>query len=313
LAGGQAATVAQRAFLDELTARELLIPSGVPGVYGRGEAFEAIRRALDALVDERYLDDVVPVERPAFPPLLPRKSLERIGYLANFPHLAGSVFSFSGDEEEAVELAERAERHEDWSAYQSQTDLVLVPAACYPAYPAVARRGPLGSAGVALDLGGSYVFRHEPSPDPARLQMFHQRELVRFGDPDLVQSWRDRWSEHAVGLLQGLGLDASLDVASDPFFGRGGRMLARSQRAQALKLEVAVPIGGDEPTAVASFNCHRDHFSALYELSAETGGPVHTACVGFGLERITLALLHHHGCDVRTWPAGVRSQLHLAA
>jgi seryl-tRNA synthetase len=143
--------------------------------------------------------------------------------------------------------------------------------------------------------------------------MFHQRELVRFGDPDLVQSWRDRWSEHAVGLLQGLGLDASLDVASDPFFGRGGRMLARSQRAQALKLEVAVPIGGDEPTAVASFNCHRDHFSALYELSAETGGPVHTACVGFGLERITLALLHRHGCDERTWPADVRSQLHLAA
>ena len=44
---------------------------------------------------------------------------------------------------EAAEQYERASRHEDWSEFQSMTDLVLMPAACYPVYPAIAARGPL--------------------------------------------------------------------------------------------------------------------------------------------------------------------------
>ena len=33
-----------------------------------------------------------------FPPVLPRRDLEAVGYLKNFPHLAGSIFAFEGDE-----------------------------------------------------------------------------------------------------------------------------------------------------------------------------------------------------------------------
>jgi hypothetical protein len=40
--------------------------------------------------------------------------------------------------------------------------------------------------------------------------------------------------------------------------------------------------------------------------------PAHTACLGFGLERITLALLRTHGLDVSTWPAAVREELRIA-
>lgn len=304
-----AGTAEQVAFLERLTASGLLLPSGVHGVYGRGATFESLRVALDAVVTRRAIDDVVRVERMAFPPVIPRRQLEEIGYLASFPHLAGSIFSFAGDETQAVELAERAAAHADWSSFQAQTDLVLVPAACYPAYPAVAARGDIPEGGVSLDLGGSYVFRNEPSSDPARMQMFHQRELVRFGAPDLVADWRQRWCDRAVELLRELGLDARAEVASDPFFGRSGRMLARSQRSQALKLEVVVPIGGQEPTAVASFNCHREHFSGLYGIGCSDRGPVHTACVGFGLERIALAMLYEHGCDPQAWPADLRVQL----
>ena len=115
-----------------------------------------------------------------------------------------------------------------------------------------------------VDAGGAYVFRHEPSGDPARLQMFHQREIVRIGEPETVAAWRDRWRDRAVELLRGLGLDADFDVATDPFFGRSGRMLAASQREQALKFEMLVPIAGPEPTAVASFNYHQTHFAEAY-------------------------------------------------
>jgi seryl-tRNA synthetase len=156
------------------------------------------------------------------------------------------------------------------------------------------------------------VFRLEPSGDPARLQMFHQREMVRVGTPETVQAWRDGWRDRAIELLAGLGLVAAADIAADPFFGRQGRMLASSQREQALKFEVLVDIAGDEPTAVASFNYHHDHFTSTFGLTMGDGGIAHTACLGFGLERITLALFCAHGLDATAWPSDVRSELGIA-
>jgi seryl-tRNA synthetase len=304
-------TPEQTAFLQELLDDGVLVDSGVPGVYGRGGAFELVRTAFDGLVTRAGTGDAP--ERMAFPPLLPRRQLEQIGYLKTFPHLAGSIFAFDGNEEQAVEQEERAERHEDWSEYQAMTDLVLTPAACYPVYPAVAARGPLKPGGITVDAGGSYVFRHEPSGDPARLQMFHQREIVRIGEPETVAVWRDTWRDRSVELLRAVGLDVRFDVANDPFFGRSGRLLARSQRAQALKFEVLAQIAGPEPTAVASFNYHQDHFSSTYGIEMDNGGgQAHTACLGFGLERITLALMRTHGLDPDTWPAPVREELRLA-
>ncbi len=189
------------------------------------------------------------------------------------------------------------------------TDLVLTPAACYPVYPAIAARGKLAPGGVTVDAGGAYVFRREPSGDPARMQMFHQREIVRIGEPDIVQAWRDAWRERAVELLSGIGLQVKLDLASDPFFGRSGRMLAASQREQQLKFEVLTQIAGPEPTAVASFNYHQDHFASAYGIELADGGAAHTACLGFGLERIAIALFATHGFDIQFWPAEVGNQL----
>jgi seryl-tRNA synthetase len=305
----RAGTPEQSSFLAELLDAGLLIDCGVPGVYGRGPDFELVRSCFGRVVTDAVADEAP--QHMAFPPLLARRELERIGYLKSFPHLAGTIFSFGGDESDALVQEERASQSEDWSEFQRMTDLVLTPAACYPVYPAIASRGPLPPGGVTVDAGGAYVFRNEPSGDPARLQMFHQREVVRAGEPETVAGWRDRWRDRAVDLLRSVGLDASTDVANDPFFGRSGRLLARSQRAQELKFEVTVPIAGPEPTAVASFNYHQDHFSSLYDLAIEGGGPVHTACLGFGLERIVLALLRAHGLDVAAWPAEVREGLAL--
>lgn len=303
----RAATEEQRAFLGELLDAGLLISSGVPGVYGRSSGFEDVRDAFDAAVTRAGSADGA--ERLRFPPIVPRAQFESSGYLHSFPHLAGTIFDFDGTEAEALEQAERAERHEDWSRFQTMSDLVLVPAACYPVYPAIADRGPLAPGGVIVDAGGSYVFRSEPSGDPARLQMFHQREIVRIGEPEAVAEWRERWRDRAVALLRALGLEADFDVAADPFFGRSGRMMAASQRQQALKFEIEVQIGGPEPTAVASFNYHQTHFADAFGLELADGGVAHTACLGFGLERITMALLRAHGLEPVAWPDPVREEL----
>jgi seryl-tRNA synthetase len=305
--GARPVTADQIALLEALVERGLLIKTRVRGVYGRGAAFERVREGIAALVTRAAAHEGP--ESLRFPPVMSRHDLETVGYLKSFPHLAGSIFSFDGSEAQALEQYERASRHEDWSEFQGMTELVLTPAACYPVYPAIAARGPLAPGGLMIDAGGSYVFRHEPSDDPARLQMFHQREMVRIGEPETVQAWRDSWRERAVALLRSIGLEVQLEIATDPFFGRSGRMLAASQREQQLKFEILCQIAGPEPTALASFNYHQEHFASAYGIAFADGREAHTACLGFGLERITIALLGTHGLDPQSWPEQVREPL----
>ncbi|HYC06348.1 MAG TPA: hypothetical protein VEG29_00345, partial [Candidatus Binatia bacterium] len=132
---------------------------------------------------------------------------------------------------------------------------------------------------------------------------------VRLGEPETVASWRDRWRDRALDVLASVGLEPEREIAADPFFGRAGRMLAANQKAQELKFEVLIPIAGPDHTAVASFNYHQDHFTHTFGITMADGGPAHTACLGFGLERITLGLFRAHGLDVAAWPAAVVGRL----
>ena len=293
--------------LKDLIAEGLLLPSGTAGVYGTNAVFESIRLAIDGAAASLAEPDTP--ERLRFPPVLPRRHLETSGYLRSFPHLLGSIFAFDGSERDAAEQEARASQHEDCSEFQQMTDLVLLPAACYPVYPAIAERGPLPPGGVTVETGGACVFRSEPSEDPARLQSFHMHEHVRIGEPDAVKAWREQWCDHALGFLTDIQLDVSLQPASDPFFGRTGRMLASSQLQQELKLEIVTTISADRPTAIASLNYHQDHFATRFGLVTSDGETAHTACVGFGEERVVLALLRTHGFDPTSWPADVRGRL----
>ena len=126
-------------------------------------------------------------------------------------------------------------------------------------------------------------------------------------------------------MLRAVGLDAKPVVANDPFFGRGGRVMAATQREQTLKFELVVPVASAEkPTAVTSCNYHLDHFGAgqqlrrdrdpgghAFDIKTADGNPAHTACIGFGLERIALALFKTHGFMPSEWPAPVKNVLGL--
>lgn len=296
---------AQASFLDQLFAAGLLIDTGVQGLYGRGDAFERVIDGFEALVDK--LGD--PAERLRFPPGMSQAQFARSGYMKSFPQLAGAVHSFCGDAHAHNQLLGVLERGEPYDQALSATEVALTPAACYPLYPVVAARGALAPEGGHFDLQ-SYCFRHEPSRDPARMQMFRQREFVRIGSQDQVLAFRQAWLTRGQALINRLGLPFTLDLANDPFFGRGGKIMAIAQREQQLKFELLVPIASEvHPTACLSFNYHQDHFGQTFGIRTADGEAAHTACVGFGLERVALALFRHHGLDVADWPASVREAL----
>ncbi|MEK8045269.1 amino acid--[acyl-carrier-protein] ligase [Ideonella margarita] len=293
------------AFHDELAAHGLILPTGIRGAYGRGPVFEDILERFDALVMNSAADDGA--EAMTFPPVVARTMIEKMGYLDNFPQLIGSIHSFFGTGLQAREMADQARAGERWESFLDITDLMLLPAACYPVYPMFSGLLPEGGR---LVTTRNWCFRHEPSDEPTRLQSFRMREFIRVGAPDAVEAWRDSWLERGLALLRSLGLPADSDVANDPFFGRAGKMMATSQREQRLKFEIVVPVvSATEPTAVCSFNWHQEHFTSKFDISRADGSTAHTACLGFGLERVVLALLKTHGCDVNQWPAEVRAQL----
>ena len=300
---------ARRQFFLELLENGHFLSTGVQGVYGRGAEFEDAGMRLMRVIDGP--SDADGAERVHFPPIMSRAVFERTGYMETMPHLGGCIHSFGGDDAEHQELVARITRGDPWDSFLGLTDVTLTPAACYPIYPMCGSQddGELPGDGRLFDLL-SWIFRNEPSDDPARLQNFRQREMVRLGTPDQVLEWRRTWMERGVEILTSLQLDVDLVTANDPFFGRGGRMLKVNQQASELKFEIQTPICSEEnPTAITSFNYHGSHFGELFGITTSTGDVAHTACLGFGFERITLALFKKHGLRVHQWPRQVRKVL----
>ena len=294
-------------YLDALLRHGILIESGVPGVYGKGSSFEAIVAAIGHLIGQAGAELGAEVLR--FPPVMSRSDFERSDYLHSFPHFVGCVHAFDGNEREHRDLLRLVETGGDWSTRFPTTDVVLTPAACYPLYPLAA--GVLPAAGRLFDVQ-SYCFRHEPSEDPARMQVFRQHELVRMGTPNDVAEFRDYWLTRAQQMLNSVGITAQAVVANDPFFGRAGTMLAVNQIEKALKFELVAEVAdANRPTPLVSCNYHQSHFGEAFDIHTADGAVAHTACVGFGLERITLALYRVHGFDAGEWPRPITHALAL--
>jgi seryl-tRNA synthetase len=292
-------------FHEGLVKAGLIVPVGVQGAFGRNHVFEDVLDRFNACVTRLAEHDHA--EYFVFPPVIDRKVLEKTDYMDSFPHLAGTVHSFFGKELDARKLSERIHAGEPWGEAMGITGVTLNPAACYPVYPSFTGTVPAQGRLVTML---NWVYRHEPSPEPTRMQAFRVREFVRCGTPDQVVEWRDMWLQRGLTLLQALGLPAAADVASDPFFGKGGKMLAASQREQKLKFEVLVPvISTEKPTAVCSFNFHEGHFGEAFEIKTPDGNVANTACLGFGLERVVMALFQTHGFDPGAWPSEVRAKL----
>jgi seryl-tRNA synthetase len=281
---------------------------GAGGVYARTGLFERTVDGLSALIS-RYR--VPGTEVFNFPPVMSRAQLERSGYLKSFPHLLGCVCCLRGEDPDTRATVARLGPGQQWVSAQSATELVLTPAACYPLYPLVAARGRAPGGGLQFDVMCN-CFRRESTYEVGRLQSFRMREYVCIGSPEQVVDFRQRWMVRAKEFADLLALPHRIASASDPFSGRAAKFLAVSQLAQELKFELLIPVNSvQNPTPCMSFNYLRDHFGTTWGIETAAGNVAHTSCVGFGMDRLALALFATHGIDIGAWPKRVREAIPL--
>ena len=290
--------------------RQALVDAGVvhltrvDGVYHRSWAWERVLRGVEQYVAGLRVVEGAP--QRWFPPIMPRDEFLLTDYVRSFPDLVGSIDVFTGGDKEHRALLEVLENGGDWTAHLTPAEVVLPSSVCHPLYGVLPKDVP--ADGLDEECCG-WSFRHEPSLDPARMQIFRIYEFVHIGTPEQAVDHRDQWLERGLTALNALGLPVRSEAANDPFFGRVGQMLAANQLTSELKYEMALDLTEVKLTAIGSSNYHEDHFGHSFSLHLADGTPAHSACIGFGLDRITLALFAIHGMDVEGWPGEVRSAL----
>lgn len=187
---------------------------------------------------------------------------------------------------------------------------LLAPAVCYHAYPEWSGKT-LGNAPAILTARGR-CYRHENGgyAPLERLWEFTMREIIVIGARDQVEDVRRTLVMRVSELVTTLGLDASIDAASDPFFAPGDEGRRLMQRAAALKHELQLTVDASgRSIAAASFNHHYDFFGARFDIRLADGTAAHSGCIAFGLERWVLALFSQLGPNESDWPSAAREWL----
>jgi seryl-tRNA synthetase len=267
------------------------------GLYVFGPAFSRLLRAMDgwilgtaaAMGAEEYL----------IPAYTTRRVLDRCNYMRMFPHHLTFASTVARNLKAIEEFTQRQVPLSD-EGYLSQSELVASPAACLNFYAILEGRR-LTQPVLMTALATCSRYEAARMHDPTRLWNFRVREIVYLGTRDGALAFRSQWLKEIESLLGKLKLPCRIEAATDPFFTNEQSKLATYQRAFDLKYEVLGLMAGRAPLAIASLNYHQQHFGSSFNISGSDEKPVHTACVGFGLDRWAYWLLFHIGRDEAGW------------
>ena len=249
-----------------------------------------------------------------YPSLIDLGVLERAGQVASFPqHLTLACHPEPGAHRRWADEGSSVPTSEPTGPAHNQTSTsrnALSPAVCYHTYPEWQGRTVGSDAAVLTAQGRCYRFEDGSHVPLERLWDFTMREIIVLGSREQVENVRQSLMRQVADLITTLDLDGRIEPASDPFFTAGDEGRRLMQQAGALKYELLLTVDGDgRAIAAASFNHHHDFFGTRFDISLAAGGPAHSGCVAFGLERWVLAVLAQHGVDERTWPAAARAWL----
>jgi hypothetical protein len=242
----------------------------------------------------------------AYPSLLPVGVARRCGIFDNQPHhvhLVSTVKYTMGGIRESLAGLPAARGGHEWKDRLAPPHVILSPAVCYHYWPRARTRGDGASMDVGTATGRCYRFEAAGLVGLERLREFTMWEIFAVGEPDDIRRLRLRWLDYLGKVMVRLDLAGRVATASDPFFADVYAKKRMFQVNMQLKheLQLWLPHKG-EAVAAASVNDHRDFFTRAFALGAPGGRALHSCCMAFGLERLTLAALSQHGLEPASWP-----------
>ena len=214
----------------------------------------------------------------------------------------GSVHSFTGDERDHCQLLQKKDQGEDWTrdlgADRGHADAGRLLSAL-----------PDRDRHAAAKAGGPSICGRSSSATSRRstrrgCRSSGSASTSAWAPPEQALAHRDYWLKRGEEMLPRRPGRRSRCVANDPFFGRGGRMMAATQKEQDLKYELVVPVAtAEKPTAVASCNYHLDHFGHAFGIQTADGKPAHTRLRRLRPGADRPGAVPTHGFDPDRWPA----------
>jgi seryl-tRNA synthetase len=297
---------------EELTRLGAVYEMG-PGAVATGPLFSDLLDALDTRIRD-LATGRFGARQYRYPTLISTSGLTKGGYLGSFPQFVMSAGRLHSDLDVYRQFVEGIaggeapggllEQHGEHSGY------CLPPTMCFHTYLQLSGTTLTADATVVTSRGKSFRYESRYSRSLERLWDFTIREIVFLGDAETVVSLREDFLTATCELVEELGLAGHVEPANDPFFADAAaprRILA--QRLRKLKYELRLPAEEGRDLAAASFNIHGTTFGEPYELTLPNREFAHTACVGFGLERLAFAFFCQHGTRREQWPARLRASL----
>jgi seryl-tRNA synthetase len=280
------------------------------GRYGLGPQLTRLVRALDTAMEAIASDMAAPPYQ--FPSLIAAEVLDRCRYLANFPASLNLVSHLREDLGLLQEFAKTAAWKDDALQYPASAaapvDCLLSPSVCFHWYNWL-RQSSLERPRSITALGKCFRYESSSLAGLERLWDFTMREIIFVGPEPFVLERRQACVEAASRLLDDLGLEYEIATATDPFFVDTFAVQAAFQHGFELKFELLCPLPySGKKLAVGSINYHRDFFGRTFSIDHQ-GQPAHTGCIGFGLERLALAIAAQHGPAMPSWPAWIRERM----
>jgi hypothetical protein len=279
-----------------------------PGLFVFRAPVATIIRFLDHAILARIARPFGAVEE-AYPNCIPLADLGATNHFASFPehlhfltHLTQDLDVLDGF---AASASAQGAAVRPETRQLSPVQLVHNPSTCYHCY--AARRGTTIAGDVAVTaIAKCHRYEAANHADLGRLLEFSLREVIFLGSPDYVRACREKTLALVTALAEDWRLAGELLPSNDPFFTSDFSAKAGQQLRLAMKFEYRASLPGrSKKLAIMSSNLHGPTFSKTFAMRRD-GGPLHTGCLGFGLERLALALIAQHGHEPEAWPEGLR-------
>jgi len=273
-----------------------------PGVYAYSDLVLKICEYFIRKVKDFLQTEFTDYREIQFPILYPIDKFKQGGYFEKFPHHIMFQAVLKNDINTIKEFSKFGV-NENFLSNIEPPKSVLKNAACVPVYPMLSNNKYENQKAAKVFFMTEKCFRNEGAnvEELSRLNEFTVSDIVFIGTDELIRDGIDKAKKLWEFWINIFNLNCKVETANDSFFAGNYKKLKFFQLMGDAKEEFKWLLPhSNKYIATSSANYHRTQFTKKYNIESDKGY-CHSACIGFGIERLAYALLCQKGIDLDKW------------